>query len=509
MISNRIPFDLPSLPSPSGNNTPSPRKDGKNGLGATPLHGKGSESASPKAEGKAHADPFRREMALAAKAKDFSAEDQKASSVKEVMTSVSSPRQIVEPAKNPKKSDSKKTSPVPTAALPAPVDVWAGFVLPSVHGVHAAQMDTAPAVRKGQTAATPTVKTQQAEGAEKTTGQLFSLLSAIPSKSQAAEKSAGASAESSAPSVSVSIPSPAKPSLTENLGSLKNVEKLNSPSPTDRMEAMVSASSVPHPPLVSGQKNKISQEAARTGDTSREPDFATLSAISPKKLGTGDLRASMESHFTDKAGKTSFGAKLGSEVASVQPLVSTSSSAGSISMVPLPSAPTALPGSPAVVTPSGPALPIGASGWQAALAARAGRLQPGQSLLVRTDPAELGPIQVEATLRAGQGKGLHIQLTVKHSGTAQMLQQGAPVIAQMITTAGAGVPVSVGVTMAPSEQASFSSFTFSQGNPGQGEPGRGAPGTPFGSSTNRTAAVEQKMTESSPAIHTKGFESWV
>ena len=508
MASAGIAFGLPSLPLPPGKDAVPTRKVG----GDLPVgHGKGA-SLPPKAEDQAPVAAFRRVIAHAAKAKDFSTEGHPASPTRSAVALAVPAKPIVEPAKNPKKSDSKKTSIAPAAvALPATGNAWAGFVLPPVPSAAHSQTNAALAATGEPTSSMHSAKAPQIATAENSAEKAPPLLPVIPLKSHVVENSAGPSAEVSALPNGAPVQPPIK-AITENQAPPQSVEALNAPTPTGRVTEMTAGiSSVLGQPLIPGQQGKASPGTAGTGKPSLESVVTELSAMNKGATSAGAPSDATKSRFTDKAGKVNLGDGSSSDTFSVQPLLSTDLASTS-SFVPASPLPTGVSGAPAVATPSAPALPMGASGWQAALASRAGGLQPGQSILVRTDPVELGPIQVEATLRAGQGKqgkGLHIQLTVKHSGTAQMLQQGAPVIAQMITTAGAGVPVSVGVAMAHSEQAAFPSFSFSQGSPGQGNPGRGAPGTSAGSPANSSSAAEQKGVESSPVSHIKGFESWI
>ena len=510
MSSASITLDLPNLPSSSGNDTGSTPQGG---MEMPRLPAKEAGVVAPKAEGPAPVPSFRRAIAHAAKVKDFSAEGHPASPAKEALAPAGSANQVAETAKNSKKSDSKKTPPVSAAvAFPATGNAWAGFVLPLVPSAAPPRPDTASAILENQTASTHTAQTPQAGAVENSTGQTSPLLPAIPLKHQGVENSAVPVADISTPPNGASILVQARVPFAASRVPLNNAETFSPPAPTNRVaEMMAGVSSVPaHPPLP-GQKGKAPPGTADTGKASRDSAFPELSAANQRESGTGALPAAMESRLTDKAGKGNLGDGAGSDATSVQPPLSTALPSTN-SFVLVPALSTAMSGGPAVValppTPT-PLLPIGAFGWQAVLASRAAGLQPGQSLLVRTDPVALGPIQVEATLRAGQGNGLHIQLTVKHSGTAQMLQQGAPVIAQMITTANAGVPVSVGVTLAHPEPAPFPSFSFSQGNPGQGNSGRGAPATAPGRPVSSTPAVEQERAEASPASRTKGFESWV
>ena len=507
MSSASITFDLPNLSSPSGNDTGSTRKGG---MEIPRLPAKEAGVVAPKAEGQAPVASFRRAIAHAAKVKDFSAEGHPASPAREALAPAGSASQVAETAKNPKKSGSKKTPPVPAAvAFPATGNVWAGFVLPLGPSAPHPRTDTASAILENQTASTHTAKTPQAGAVENSTGQASLLLPVIPLKSHGVENSTGPSAEFSAPPSGASILPQTKALFAGNQDPLKNAETFSPPAPTNRVtETMVGASSVPAHPPVHGQKGKAPPGTAGTGKASRDSVFPELSTANQRESGTGALPAATESRLTDKAGKVNLGDGSGSDAISVQPPLSTALPSTN-SFVLVPALSTAMSGGAAVATPPAPILPIGAFGWQAVLASRAASLQPGQSLLVRTDPAALGPIQVEATLRTGQGNGLHIQLTVKHSGTAQMLQQGAPVIAQMITTASAGVPVSVGVTLAHPEPAPFPSFSFSQGNPGQGNSGRGARATAPARPVSSIPAVEQERAEASPASRTKGFESWV
>jgi len=468
---------------------------------------------APKAEGPAPVASFRRAIAHAAKVKDFSAEGHPASPAKEALAPAGSASQVAETAKNSKKSDTKKTPPVPAAvAFPATGNVWAGFMLPLVPSAPPPWPDTASAILENHTASTHTAKTPQAGAVENSTGQTSLLLPAIPLKrAHGVENSAVPGADISTPPNSTSILAQARALFAGSRGPLNNAETFSPPAPTNRVtEMMAGVSSVPaHPPLP-GQKGKAPPGTADTGKASRNSAFPELSAANQRESGIGALQAATESRLTDKAGKGNLGDGSGSDATSVQPPLSTALPSTN-SFVLVSALSTAMSGGPAVALPPTPTplLPIGAFGWQAALASRAAGLQPGQSLLVRTDPEALGPIQVEATLRTGQGNGLHIQLTVKHSGTAQMLQQGAPVIAQMITTANAGVPVSVGITLAHPEPAPFPSFSFSQGNPGQGNSGRDAPATAPARPVSSTPAVEQERAEASPASRTKGFESWV
>lgn len=485
MISTSIPFDLTDQPSPSGNDTVSAQKSS-----TRPPVVRGAGASLPP-EDKASVSSFRREMAHTLKSKGFSTDGHPASPTKDAVALAGSASPVAETAKNPKKPDSKKASTTPAAVLlPAMGDVWAGFVLPPVPGAPHSQTDAASATLGNQTASTHQEKTLRTVTVENSSVQAPPHLPVIPLKDMGAEKSAWPSVENSPSSSSASILPP-----------------------TDRVETMAGVASVLGQSLTHGQKGKVLPGAASAGKALQETTFQGAPTVNKGESDTG-AAATTEGRFTDKAGKIHLGGGSGADTISVQPPLSTASPSTNsfVSLPPLPTAISDTVAVTAVTTPSAPALSIGTSGWQAALASRAGILQPGQSLLVRTDPAELGPIQVEATLRAGQGEqgnGLHIQLTVKHPGTARMLQQGAPVITQMITTAGAGAQVSVGVTMVHSEQTSSPAFSFSQGNSGQGNPGRSAPDTPFGGSASSTSSVELKMAEPSPASQTKGFESWV
>ncbi|OCX72177.1 hypothetical protein A6M23_10305 [Acidithiobacillus thiooxidans] len=156
-------------------------------------------------------------------------------------------------------------------------------------------------------------------------------------------------------------------------------------------------------------------------------------------------------------------------------------------------------------TPDGQVLHLDTSGWQAVLASQAGRLRPGQSLLVRTNPASLGPIQVEA-VHSGQGKHFHIQLTANHSDTIRMLQQGAPLIAQQISGVGTNTITQITV----SDAATFSQAFFSSSQENSRQPNKdGTPTQTRRLSTGLVENVQQKVGDSSIVQDVTGFESWI
>lgn len=160
--------------------------------------------------------------------------------------------------------------------------------------------------------------------------------------------------------------------------------------------------------------------------------------------------------------------------------------------------------------PGGTPLRLDAPGWQSTLASQAGTLRNGQRLSIRTEPASLGPIQIEAT-SVGKGGGIRIHLTANHADTVSMLQQASPLIAQQLMGGGLGIHTTV--TASASEPfPSFSPFFDSssqENDTSQNKDGHSfahSRAQPLGS----VSGVPLDEPDAPSSIHiAKGFESWI
>lgn len=248
--------------------------------------------------------------------------------------------------------------------------------------------------------------------------------------------------------------------------------------------------------LVDAQKTLGIQVSSSVIQNNKEVKSSLVTLEDPVKVSKDGFSESKSSTSSVDASSPS-----GSPLSSIDPINSTSLSATSVS-----NSVTSLSAPLNLSTP----LPMTTAGWQSMIVARAGTLPSGQSILMRTEPEALGPIQMEATLHSDKGKSIHIQLTAHHMNTVKLLQQGIPLITQMLNTNNSGVPVSVSVAPNSAESSFSPSFSSFQGNTDQGQTEKNKSSLTTGQNVNNIINVlPEKIADKGNNNSIEGFESWV